>query len=255
MYTAVKFIKLILNVFALIIMILFIFTTFTPVYNPNEENSNLHNAQAGILPFYLNEKDIAYISNKGMSDAAREAVLERAKAMAEVKWIPQYNLVDKKGHYVFRKGRTYYGVPYSMDSYQVTSPNDFLNKIKDSKIIYGNDCSGFVSAAWGINRQTTLSIYNAVKNGSKIEKKFIRKISWDEIRPADALLLEKGNAKGHIMLFIDVDKKNSDNLNVYEQNIQTVIPLETIPAARKDVRSKSMLMKEGYIPIRLMESK
>lgn len=251
---SIKCIKVVLNIFALIIMILFIFDIFTPVHNPSIGNSSSHIVQS-ILPFSLKDKDITYISNKDMSDAAQQRMLDRAKAMTEVKWVPKYNLIDKKGFYVFRKGKTYYGVPYSMDSYQVTSPKDFLSKISGSKVIYGNDCSGFVSAAWGISRQTTFTLYNAVKDGRKIDGKFICQISWDDIRSADALLLEKGNGKGHIMLFINSDKKNSDNLNVYEQNIPTVIPFEPIPAARKDVRSKKRLVKEGYIPIRLIENK
>ena len=74
------------------------------------------------------------------------------------------------------------------------------------------------------------------------------------MRPADALLIDNGKGKGHIMLYINSDKKNSDNLNVYEQNISTTTPYEPIPVARKDIRSKSELMKEGYIPIRLINN-
>lgn len=53
------------------------------------------------------------------------------------------------------------------------------------------------------------------------------------------------------MLYIGADSKNSDELNVYEQDIQTIIPFEPLPVARKDVRYKSTLMRKGYIPIRL----
>jgi len=141
-----------------------------------------------------------------------------------------------------------------MDSYQVSSPNDFLSKINKSKILYGNDCSDLVSVAWGISRQTTLSLYNDIKSGSKIGNKYVCQISWDNLRPADALLIDNGKGEGHIMLYINSDKKNSDNLNVYEQDISTIMPYEPIPVARKDIRSKSKLMKEGYIPIRLMEN-
>jgi hypothetical protein len=51
------------------------------------------------------------------------------------------------------------------------------------------------------------------------------------------------------MLYIDSE---NDKLNVYEQNIATAVPFNPIPVARKDVRSKSNLIKSGYIPIRLM---
>ena len=66
------------------------------------------------------------------------------------------------------------------------------------------------------------------------------------------MLKDDGKGEGHIMLYDTTDSKNSDNLYVYEQNIATVVPLETIPVARKDVRSKSKLIKNGYMPIRLM---
>jgi hypothetical protein len=174
--------------------------------------------------------------------------------MVEVKWSPQYNIIDKYGSYVFVKGKSYYGIPYSENLYQVSSVSNFLSKIRNSEILYGNDCSGFVSAAWGISRQTTLTLFNAVKNGIKIDGKTVSEISWNDLRAGDALLIDNGKGDGHIMLYIDADSKNSDDLNVYEQDIETIIPFEPLPVARKDVRYKSTLMKEGYIPIRLLIS-
>lgn len=250
-----KRVKVLLNIFASIILLIFVAIIFTPSHNIQRAN---------ILSFSLSNKDIIYnnkpdsdivktqINNSGMSDVLREEILNKAKAMTEVKWTPKCNLIDNKGLYIFIKGKTYHGVPYSMDTYQVTSSDDFLSKINNSKILYGNDCSGFVSTVWGISRQTTLSLYNALKDGSKIDGKSVCKISWDDLKPADALLMDNGKGEGHIMLYIDSDKKNSDNLNVYEQNISTVIPFEPIPVARRDVRSKSKLIKNGYIPIRLI---
>jgi hypothetical protein len=138
-----------------------------------------------------------------------------------------------------------------MDLYQTMSPQDFLNKIKGSNILYGNDCSGFVSATWGVSRQTTLTLYNAAKNGTKIDGRTVCEIPWEDLRPGDALLIDNGKGKGHVMLYINTDTKKSDNINVYEQDIQTIIPFEPIPVARKDVRSMSTMIKEGYIPIRL----
>lgn len=191
-------------------------------------------------------------NDESVSAVLEDEILNRAKAMTEVKWTPKNNLIDKHGSYTFIKGKTYQGVPYSMASYQVSSSSDFLSKINNSNILYGNDCSGLVSAAWGIRRQTTLSLYNEVNNINKIGGISVCKISWDDLKPADALLKDNGKGKGHIMLYINSDKKNSDNLNVYEQNIATAIPFEPIPVARRDVRSKNQLIKKGYIPIRLM---
>ncbi|MBZ9609294.1 C40 family peptidase [Clostridium estertheticum] len=253
--------KIVINIFSAIVLFLFVFIILTPTHNPVRSSTSLSNIPK-ISPFSLKDSDIVYnakadsdipkVKGESKSDDLKIESLNKAKAMTEVKWIPKRNMVDKSCSYTFIKGKVYQGVPYSMDPYQVSSPSDFLNKINKNKGLYGNDCSGLVSAAWGIKRQTTLTLYDEVKRTSKTGKKFVSQISWDDLKPADALLLDNGSGKGHIMLYIDSDKKNSDNLNVYEQNIPTVTPYEPIPVARKDVRSKSKLMKKGYIPIRLM---
>jgi len=251
-------IKVILNILAVSILVLFAAAIFAPTTSAqNSDNKGVNkNSIVKLSPFSLSDNNVIYNTkvNVSMPDVLKEEILNRAKAMTEVKWSPKYNLIEKKCSYIFIKGKTYHGVPYSMDSYQVSSPKDFLSKINMSKILYGNDCSDLVSVAWGISRQTTLSFYNDIKNGSKIGNKHVCQISWDDLSPADALLIDNGKGKGHIMLYINSDKKNSDNLSVYEQDISTIIPFEPIPVARKDIRSKRKLMKEGYIPIRLIEN-
>ena len=254
-----KNIKVILNILAVLILFLFATTIFahtTSAQNSDNKGTNQNNI-VKLSSFSLSNNDVIYNTNANvsMSNVLKEEILNRAKAMTEVKWSPKYNLIEKKCSYIFIKGKTYQGVPYSEDLYQVSSPNGFLSKINNSKILYGNDCSDLVSVAWGIRRQTTLSLYNDIKNGNKIGNKHVCQISWGNLMPTDALLIDNGKGKGHIMLYINSDKKNSDNLNVYEQDISTIIPFEPIPVARKDIRSKSKLMKEGYIPIRLMKAR
>ena len=252
------------NAFTVTMLFLFIFIIVITVHN-NIKNTKVNNV-VKISSFNLSDDAIIYntkvvssVTKMKTQDAKKdnllkEKMLNRAKAMTEVKWIPDYNLRDKNCNFIFIKGKTYKGVPYSMALYQVSSPKNFLSKINNSRVIYGNDCSGLVSTAWGIKRQTTLSLYNDIKNGNKIGNKYVCKISWDDLKPTDALLLDDGKGKGHIMLYINSDIKNSNNLNVYEQNISTISPYEPIPVARKDVRSKSKLIKKGYIPIRLVEN-
>lgn len=208
-----------------------------------------------VEPFTLDSGQVIYddTTNKvSTTSIKREEIINRAKSMTEVKWIPKHNLVSDKGHYIFRKGKTYTGIPYSMGAYQANSPSEFLSRIKDSSKLYGNDCSGFVSAAWGISRQTTVTLLNAVTHGNKIDGKLILEISWDDLKPGDALLREKGNGDGHILLFIGRDSNNKDKLNVYEQNVATLIPYEPIPTAREDLRSEKNLKKQGYIPISIV---
>lgn len=257
----------------LIALVILVATAVVIIFNPRQSTTNnISDNKQVIPPFKINNKDISYnteinnstqipvkpstIKDKQPSNvninSSREEVLIKAQSMINVKWSPKQNIIDKYGVYVFLKGKTYYGVPYSMDSYQVTSSEDFLNKINNSNILYGNDCSGFVSAVWGLTRQTTLSFLNAVRNNYKIDGKTVTEISWNSLKPGDALLLDNGKGKGHIMLYISEDKLNKDKLKVYEQNVQTLIPFEPIPVAREDTRSKTSLVKEGYIPIRLM---
>jgi len=258
-----KIIKVILNILVVLILFLYgttIFAHTTSAQNSDNKKENQNNI-VKLSSFSLSNNDVIYntkvsisMSNIIKENSLKEAILNRAKAMTEVKWTPKYNLIEKKCSYIFIKGKTYQGVPYSEDSYQVSSVDGFLSKINKSHILYGNDCSGLVSVAWGINRQTTFSLYNEIRNGYKIGNKYVCQISWNDLRPADALLIDNGKGEGHIMLYINSDKKSSDNLNVYEQNISTITPYEPIPVARKDIRSKSTLIKEGYVPIRLMEN-
>lgn len=250
--------KLVLNVIVTLIMIIFAVAIFTPASNPDSNINKNINKFFNIMPFNLENGDINYENNSdnsinkpAPSTASRDEVINRAKAMTEVKWTPKYNMVAKKTSYVFAKGKTYYGVPYSTDPYQVISSDDFLKKISSGKIVYGNDCSGFLSAVWGISRQTTLSFYNAVKYDKKIDGKAVAEISWSNLKPGDALLMDDGKGNGHIMLYASADSKDNDKIYVYEQNVATTVPYEPIPVARKDERSVKNLKKAGYFPIRL----
>ncbi|MBC8061609.1 MAG: hypothetical protein H7Y18_13210 [Clostridiaceae bacterium] len=247
--------KKIFNVFITLVLFILIFSIIiNPKINIKKEKS--------IIPFSFNDKNITYDNDNSLNlitdsetdkdlEVKRTDVINRAKAMAEVKWIPKYDIKNSYGNYTFKKGKTYTGIPYTMDIYQVSSVSDFLAKIKDSKEVYGNDCSGFVSIAWGISRQTTLTLFNSVKHGSIIDGHLISEISWDDLKPGDALLKDNGKGDGHIILYNETDDNNSDNIFVYEQNISTKAPFETLPVARKGTRSKVNLKNNGYFPIRL----
>ena len=239
-------------IFMLLILFMVLLNTQSNKVILNNSKQDKNNIPT-LTAFNLSNSSIITGTNDVDPDNTRRAnILNRASDMANVSWIPKYNLVDSIGHYIFIKGVKYKGLPYCLGGYQVSSASDFLALINKSNKIYGNDCSGFVSTAWGVSRQTTLSLYNAVKKGNKVDGKSVALISWDEVKPGDALLLEKGNGKGHILLFINYDVKNNDSVHVYEQNIGTIVPFELIPVAREDIRSRKTLEKNGYIPIRLM---
>ncbi|HEY5560431.1 MAG TPA: hypothetical protein VIK72_01510 [Clostridiaceae bacterium] len=250
------FVKSILSIVIIIFWIIILYPNRAPINNKTS-------IKTFVSSYDIKVEDIIYSLKQELAAPALEVaivqniesredkILKIATAMAEIKWTPIYDLLDKKASFTFKKGVTYTGIPYSMDGYQVSTAQDFQVKIKSSKIIYGNDCSGFVSAAWGIKRQTTLGFYNALKNKTLLEGKFLTQLSWNDLKLGDALLLDNGKGIGHIMLFVSFDNNNKDNINVYEQNISTKIPYEPIPVVREDVRSINNLKASGYIPIRL----
>jgi len=251
------------RVFNVCITLILIIGIYLMLINQKAINRfQVDNADKDVTPFSFTNKDITYektVDEKASSNvivdnvlsAKRTDVISRAKAMADVKWIPKYDIKSTDSNYTFTRGKTYTGIPYTMGIYQVSSVGDFSNKIKNSKVLYGNDCSGFVSTAWGISRQTTLTIFNSVKYGTKLDGHLITQISWEELKAGDALLKDNGKGDGHIMLYSSADSKNLDNIYVYEQNVSTVVPFAPLPAARKDIRSKAKLKEYGYIPIRL----
>lgn len=172
----------------ILIMSIAIFTILNPIQNTKVSNQN-------VIPFKLNSDSITFDNNttpnlnlaksaniaKALNSTTTinnfnfncQLILNRAKEMVEVKWSPKYNIIDKYGSYVFVKDKSYYGIPYSENLYQVSSISNFLSNNRNSEILYGNDCSGFVNAAWGISRQTTLTLFNAVKKGIKIDEKTV----------------------------------------------------------------------------------
>ncbi len=256
-----KHITFMLFIFLLLVFFSLFVNIKTPVNFPDNVKSKAENIKIS-ESFILKDNQVTFENNVEKSTSALQEntvtsmgkeTISRAKTMAEVKWMPQNNMNSVEGNYTFIKGETYKGIPYSMGAYQASSAADFLSQIKNSKVILGNDCSGFVSAAWGVSRQTTLTLYEAVRSGSKVDGRSVIKISWEDLKAGDALLKENGTGKGHAMLYKEADAQNNDTLYVYEQNIGTVMPYEPIPTAREDIRSKNTLMKDGYFPVRLVK--
>lgn len=115
----------------------------------------------------------------------RSTVIQNAQNMLKTQWTPTKNLVGWKGQEVFRAGVGYIGIPYTQSPYQ-KDKTGFLNSMKKSDFYttynngasmprYGNDCSGFVSFAWGLARQSdtgttvrknTTDFINGIRNGT-----------------------------------------------------------------------------------------
>lgn len=133
-----KIIKVVFNILAVLILFLYLATIFasnTSAQSSVNKNENPNN-MIKLSPFVLINSDVIYITKASMSksnlikeNSLEKSILNRAKAMTEVKWTPKYNLIEKKCSFTFIKGKTYQGIPYSEDLYQVTSVNGFLLKI------------------------------------------------------------------------------------------------------------------------------
>jgi len=104
-------IKVILNILAVLTLFLFTATIFAPItsaQNSDNKGANQNNI-VKLSSFSLSDNDVIYSTkvNVSMSDVLEEEILNRAKAMTEVKWTPKYNLIEKKCSYIFIKGKTY----------------------------------------------------------------------------------------------------------------------------------------------------
>ena len=175
--------------------------------------------------------------------AARKKVLERAKEMVEVKWTSPITFLGwrAKASYTIKKGSTNTGIPYSQTYNQVRSGKEFKNVLSkmpysykqkmENKYItmpkYGNDCSGFVSAALGIERKTTRSLPNCTKQ-----------ISYNDLKPGDII----NKAGSHVILFAGWADALKTKMNVYEQ---------TPPKCIFHTVNRSSYEGKGYVARRL----
>lgn len=158
---------------------------------------------------------------------ARKDIIARAQAMVDMKWTTPKQFSGWKGQTTFKTGTTYTGMPYSQTGNQMTSPSNFTNSIKNysgsltltspqTQPRFGNDCSGFVSAAWGISRHTTSTLPNVSKE-----------ISYNDLQPGDIL----NHAGDHTFIFKKWANANKTEMVVLEQTPPHAI--ETIKTVSK----------------------
>ncbi|AAM25871.1 hypothetical protein M2349_002388 [Caldanaerobacter subterraneus subsp. tengcongensis MB4] len=170
---------------------------------------------------------------KTNSTYLRDYVVDKAKRMVDVSWTPSQNLTGWLGRYTFTKGVTYKGIPYSQTPNQrdeigflqsLNNAADFYVPYTDpnGRIMprYGSDCSGFVSFAWGISRQTTWSFLQGIKNGTykKVGSYNVDNPTSSELLTS-YLQLQRGDAvvnEGHTFLIAYNDKTNK-KVYAYEQ--------------------------------------
>ena len=188
-----------------------------------------------------------YVSNKYISvqntniSQARKNIISRAEEMINFTWSSKKAFSVWQGSTIngsstFKANTTYTGMPYSQTGNQMTSGTQFKQKIAaatgslttksyDGTIcpLYGNDCSGFVSAAWGISRHTTRTLPNVS-----------RQISYNDLQLGDIL----NKAGSHVVLFGGWADSAKTKMIILEQ---------TPPKAKKSTKDKSYYTSRGYV--------
>ncbi len=113
-------------------------------------------------------------SGESWKTMTRAQILSRAVQMIDGTWTPshtQRGWTSSRSPYIFYAGRTYHGVLYTQNN-PVENWAEFKSRIRNARKYYGywrnhrwynylgNDCSGFVSIAWGMpSRFTTRDFY------------------------------------------------------------------------------------------------
>jgi len=200
-----------------------------------------------------NTKNISNTSDNYL----RNQVAAKAKAMIDVSWTPTSNLIGWESLKTFRTGVTYYGIPYSQtvnqvdekafkDSMSLSNFYSSLTNIYGGLMPrYGNDCSGFLSIAWGITRRNTTYFRNGIKDGT-----YTKVGSYTTDNPTVAQLknsykfLQKGDAVvcvGHTFMIYSNDVSNS-KVTAYEQ---------TPPNAQLTTWTYDQLANDTYLPFTL----
>lgn len=156
--------------------------------------------------------------------------------MLNVEWIPTQILVGWRGNHDFPAGKKVIGIPYTQNRQKnaagflaVLSAADFYDSKPVNGTImptYGNDCSGFLSFAWNISRQTTYTFTEGIKNGTYAQvgsysanaekpNQSDLKNSYNYLKRGDGLVCRIGK-DGHALLVAVPDPEN-EVVHVYEQ--------------------------------------
>lgn len=191
------------------------------------------------------QKALEVASNKNTMariSSERQAIVDKGREMASLLWTPTSNLRGWKNEMTFIAGKTYSGIPYSQTQVKQTDDLEFLECLKkddfyddyvsDGVVMpkYGSDCSGFVSFAWGLSRQTTAEFIKNASIGG-----------YENLEPGDAVVYRKkvgDEYKGHVML---VSMNYSDASEPY-----VVCYEQTTYKATISINKYSSLTSNGY---------
>lgn len=200
----------------------------------------------------LNEEQPEYSINS-LSSSDRTNAINIAKGMVNLEWTPTKNIRGWRNKKTFNAKTKYTGIPYSQTEYykdkdgfnKALKAKDFYDNYTRFDIImpkYGNDCSGFLSIAWGLPRKTTSHFVDGVKDGT-----YAQVGSYNADNPSTLKLeaaykkLQKGDAvvkSGHTFLIASNDIDNS-KIYAYEQ---------TPYNAKYTTWTYEKMANDGYMP-------
>lgn len=113
------------------------------------------------------------VSTYAITQDERDKIISRGKEMLNVEWTPEQDLDGWKEQSSFPAGKKVVGIPYTQNQQrdadgfiEALSASDFYDSVTISgkkMPRYGNDCSGFLSFAWDIPRQTTYTFTEGIK--------------------------------------------------------------------------------------------
>lgn len=186
------------------------------------------------LESLMGENKTAISNSSNLTAAEREAIIVKASAMYNVEWTPNQTLTSFNNMWTYRTDQTY-NIPYSQTANQiddiqlkeVMNNKDFYDSYKrylspyKSRIVmpkYGCDCSGFVSMAWNVKRESSSTFISKIQKG-----KYPIVGSYDPVNPSYSELINaysgmsSGDAivrLGHVIL---IGENHSDYAYCYEQ--------------------------------------
>lgn len=208
------------------------------------------------LETLMSDSKSEIVNNKSLTAIEREEIISKASSMYNVSWIPSKTLTSFNNMWTYSISQSY-NIPYSqtvnqtddIEFKEVVNNNDFydsysryLSAYKGRFVMpkYGCDCSGFVSFAWGVKRESSSTFISKIQKG-----KYPKVGSYDSKNPTYSDLIHSyssmssGDAvvrRGHVIL---IGENRSDFAYCYEQ-----IGLEI----ELTYWTHSDLAKRGYMP-------
>jgi len=206
-------------------------------------NPNGHRLQLlGIALLILPCAALAW-SGDTWGNITRATIKSNADLMIDSTWVPKNTFTNWQygsSYYVYTKGVTYTGVPYSQNNPQ-ENWSELYNSVTNTtggSVGYGNDCSGFTSICWKLTTREVTSTFESKLGGSA------KWLSLGDIGSAATAPLVMGDALnsasvGHVVLFLNYDTSGVRTMEQTPNN------------AQRKVRSYSNLAE--YRPIRRMQ--